>query len=105
MHFRMFVTSSYSDDADSLTVRSSVFHTLASDESFCGSGGIFGSPVCDWFEIGGRWSGVLAIAQIGKFYRAAVTARFPEMEKEWLPHSLVLNRLFDQPKALLPVDC
>ena len=105
MHFRMFVTSSYSDDADSLTVRSSVFHTLASDESFCGSGGIFGSPVCDWFEICGRWSGVLAIAQIGKFYRAAVTARFPEMEKEWLPHSLVLNRLFDQPKALLPVDC
>lgn len=91
MHFRMFVTTSQSEDADSLTVRSSVFHTLASDDSFCGSGGLFGSTVCDWFEIGGRWSGILAIAQIGETYRAAVTARFPEMANKWLPHSLVLN--------------
>lgn len=91
MHFRMFVTSSHSDDADSLAVRSSVFQSLASDESFCGSGGLFGSPVCDWFEVGGRWSGVLAIAQIGASYRAAVTARFPEMAKEWFPHSLALD--------------
>jgi hypothetical protein len=56
---------------------------LIRDESFCGQGGRFGAPLCDWFVIGGRRSGLLADTQIGPAYKEAVFARFPEMNQQW----------------------
>ncbi len=88
MHFRMLVTTSLPDGATSDDARHTVHDALLNDESFCGTGGRFGSPVCDWFEIGGRWSGLLAETVIGETYRAAMIARFPEMANNWRPRSL-----------------
>ncbi len=88
MHFRMFVTTTLPDGATSEEARRDVHDTLLTDDSFCGAGGRFGSPLCDWFVIGGRWSGVLTEAVIGASFRRAVVARFPEMAKDWWPHSL-----------------
>lgn len=89
MHYRMLVTTSLPDSATSRDARHAVHDALLNDDSFCGTGGRFGSPLCDWFEIGGRWSGLLAETNMGEAYRAAIIARFPEMAKGWWPHSLV----------------
>jgi len=89
MHYRMLVTTSLPDGATSDDARHTVHDALLNDESFCGTGGRFGSPLCDWFEIGGRWSGLLAETLIGEAVRNAIIARFPTMAKDWWPHSLV----------------
>lgn len=60
MHFRMLVTVSRDGIETSEQARKYVYEKLLSDESFCGDGGRFGSPVADWFVIGGRWSGKLS---------------------------------------------
>ncbi len=88
MHYRMFVTTSLPDGGGSQEARLTVHDALSHDDSFCGNGGRFGSPFCDSFEIGGRWSGVLE-ATIGPTYRAAVAARFHEMADDWSPYRLV----------------
>lgn len=89
MHNRMFVTISTEDCATSDEARRSVTHTLLNDDLFCGQGGQFGGPVCDSFVIGGRWSGLLAETIIGPTHKAAVLARFPEMEQQWLTRDFV----------------
>jgi hypothetical protein len=52
---------------------------LLADDSFCGEGGRFGTPLCDWFVIGGRWSGRLQKALLGDTYQAAFRQGFPDM--------------------------
>lgn len=89
MHFQMLVTTSLTDGKTSEDARCKVYNSLLNDESFCGSGGRFGSPLCDWFVIGGRWSGLLAETLIGEKYCDAVVARFPEMAKGFWPTSLI----------------
>ena len=91
MHYRMYVTTTLSDDANSEDARKEVFNYLAADDSFCGEGGRFGSPLCDFFEIGGRWSGHLAQTVIGESLRKAIIERFPPEGDEWCPHSLVVS--------------
>jgi hypothetical protein len=87
MHYRMIITLDASADTESSSVRREVYNRLAEDDSFCGYGGLFGSPLCDWFVIGGRWSGLLAEAAIGKAFKDAVCLRFPELAREWWPQS------------------
>lgn len=65
MHHRLFVTLSAPADATSEAVRCRVHARLLADDSFCGPGGRFGSPLCDWFVLGGRWSGCLTAADPG----------------------------------------
>lgn len=89
MHYRMLATITLPDGTSSADARQAVHEALFNDESFCGEGGRFGSPLCDWFVIGGRWSGLLAETVIGPAYKAAVFARFPGMNQKWLPQSLV----------------
>ena len=91
MHYRMLVTTSLPDGATSEDARFTVHDALLNDDSFCGTGGRFGSPLCDWFVIGGRWSGLLAETLIGEKFRAAVVARFPEMAKGYWPESLIVT--------------
>lgn len=86
MHYLMLVTV---DAENSKQARLLVFDALANDGTFCGEIGWFGTPVCDWFVIGGRWSGMLAETQMGDAYRKAMTDRFPELATQWWPHSLV----------------
>lgn len=88
MHYRMIITIDAAPEDDSETVRREVFDRLMDDDSFCGEGGRFGFPLCDWFVIGGRWSGLLAEITIGKAFKDAVRARFPELAQGWWPESL-----------------
>jgi hypothetical protein len=89
MHHRLLITLKAPTDADSATVRNDVYNRLMSDDSFVGEGGRFGSPLCDWFVIGGRWSGYLAEIVIGESYKNALFARLPEFDRDFLPRSLV----------------
>jgi hypothetical protein len=59
MHYRLMVTLSKHFAETSAEARSHVYHTLIDDETFVG-GGRFSSGFCDWFVIGGRWSGELS---------------------------------------------
>jgi len=54
MHHRLLITLDFPAGADSADVRGGVYKKLMDDDSFCGEGGVFGSPLCDWFVIGGR---------------------------------------------------
>lgn len=88
MHYRMLITTSLPENATSDEARRAVYDTLLNDDSFCGTGGRFGSPLCDWFVIGGRWSGMLAKITIGPSYKDAVHACFPELASGWWPESV-----------------
>ena len=71
MHYLMLVTTALPDGATSENARWTVHDALLHDGSFCGDGGRFGSPLCDWFVIGGRWSGLLRKTLLGDAYKAA----------------------------------
>ena len=102
MHYLMFVTLTMLPGETSLDARRRVQNLLLEDDSFCGDGGRFGSPLCDWFVIGGRWSGKLPIALLGDAYKAAFQQEFPDMAGDWYPASLVekhrdrLNQLWQR---------
>ena len=59
MHHRLLVTFDKRKALSSQEARQYAMDTLLADRSFCGEGGRFGSPLADWFVIGGRWSGEL----------------------------------------------
>jgi hypothetical protein len=89
MHSLMLVTIAMPTDATSDEVRDKVYDILIDDNSFCGKAGRFGGPLCDWFVIGGRWSGLLAKTIIGRAYSDAVVAKIPEFGRELLPQQLI----------------
>jgi len=61
MHCRLLVTLDRSLAGTSEEAREVVYEMLSEDSSFIGSETVrFNSPVCDWFVIGGRWSGMLS---------------------------------------------
>lgn len=72
MHYLMLVTLTLAGDATSEEARSAVYDTLLHDDTFCGSGGRFGSSLCDWFVIGGRGSGLLPQTRYGEPYARAI---------------------------------
>jgi hypothetical protein len=102
MHYLMLVTLAMPNGANSLDTRKKAYDFLLADNSFCGEGGRFGSPLCDWFVIGGRWSGLLRETLLGDAYQAALRQEFPEMASDWYPSSLIdqhrdaLNRLWQR---------
>lgn len=108
MHYRMLVTVSMPEGATSDDARQNVWQTLLVDQSFCGEGGRFGTPLCDWFVIGGRFSGVLSETLIGESFKAAVIARFPQMAEAWWPcnllehHSAELTALWREHGGISP---
>jgi len=89
MHSLLLVTTALPDGTTSKEARYKVYEALMNDGSFCGDGGRFGAPLCDWFVIGGRWSGLLAETMIGTAFKDAVIAKFPEFDRESLPQSLI----------------
>jgi hypothetical protein len=58
MHYRFFVTCEQGAAENSAEAREYVRDTLQ-EENFC-SDGRWGGGMCDWFVIGGRWSGELS---------------------------------------------
>lgn len=70
MHYVAYVLVSETDAKTSLEAREEVMRELENDSTFINEGGRFSSPVCDWFRIGGRWSGELYPKQLRQeFYR------------------------------------
>jgi hypothetical protein len=103
MHHLMLITIAMSPGATSEDARCRAYSRLVEDASFCGDGGArFGSPLCDWFVIGGRWSGLLQETLLGDAYQAAFRQEFPKMAAGYFPALLVdkhrdaLNRLWKQ---------
>jgi hypothetical protein len=79
MHHLLLITLALTSGDTSLEARMSARSQLTDDDSFCGEGGRFGSPLCDWFVIGGRWSGVLHRKLQGQAYEDDFKAQFPEL--------------------------
>lgn len=102
MHYLMLVTLALDGGTTSLDARQQAMDFLLADDSFCGEGGRFGSPLCDWFVIGGRWSGMLKTTLLGDAYKAEFHQEFPEMASDYFPALLVdkhrdaLNRLWQR---------
>jgi hypothetical protein len=103
MHHLMLITISMSPGATSEDARCRAYSRLLEDDSFCrDGGGRFGSPVCDWFVIGGRWSGFIQETLLGDAYQAAFTKEFPDMASGYFAARLVdehrdaLNQLWRQ---------
>ncbi len=78
MHYRLIVTVGIEYAKTSKIARDYVYNQLSDDNSFCGEGGRFSSPIADWFVIGGRWSGELSILTWAK----GVTKRIETLEKD-----------------------
>ena len=66
MHCRLLVTLNKGEASSSEEARIYANDILLNDSSFTGEGGRFGGQVCDWFVIGGRWSGELSEVSWGK---------------------------------------
>jgi hypothetical protein len=99
MHYLMLITFAMQPGETSEQARDRAYGTLLDDRSFCGDGGRFGSPVCDWFVIGGRWSGYLRESLIGPAHREALKERFPKLagwygERDVEPHRAALDALW-----------
>ena len=89
MHHLMLVTLSLPDSDNSANARGSASDQLSNDDSFVGEGSRFGSPLSDWFVIGGRWSGKLRKARLGQSYQDAFEREFPEFTKGYFPSTLL----------------
>jgi hypothetical protein len=100
MHYLMLITLAMEPGETSEQARDRAYDLLLEDPNFCGDGGRFGSPLCDWFVIGGRWSGRLRKALMGPPYRVALEQRFPKLALDWYsdrdvePHRAALDALW-----------
>jgi hypothetical protein len=89
MHHLMLCTLALDENPTSAQARDNVYSLLLDDDSFCGNGGRFGSPLCDWFVIGGRWSGYLRATLLGQPYQDAFQREFPQFGNGYFSTDLV----------------
>ncbi len=89
MHHRLLITLAMTAGATSLDARIRARSKLLEDDSFCGQGGRFGAPLCDWFVIGGRWSGMLKDQLLGMDYQDALRHEFPDFTNGCFATSLI----------------
>jgi hypothetical protein len=66
MHYLMLAVITMPAGATSLQTRKHVFQRLSREPAFRSGSGFFCSPICDWFVIGGGWSGVLTRVRAGQ---------------------------------------
>jgi len=74
MHHRLLVTLCLPTGATSKAARQAVYDILIADNSFISEGGRFGHSLCDWFVVGGRWSGLFTETLLGQEYQDALAA-------------------------------
>lgn len=84
MHVLLLVTTNKEEGETSHQARERVSSTLLDDLSFLGEGGRLSSPVCDWFVIGGRWSGELTKRRLPRKQIKAFEKAFEEQHGWWL---------------------
>ncbi len=96
MHHLLLITLALTSGDTSLEARMSARSELLNDDSFCGEGGRFGAPLCDWFVIGGRWSGLLQQTLLGQAYEDAFKAQLPDLAAKY-----VNERLIDEHRTAL----
>jgi len=89
MHHRLLITLVLPDGATSLDARIKTRSKLLEDDSFCGEGGRFGAPLCDWFVIGSRWSGLLREQLLAPDYRDTLHREFSQFAKGAYPPDLI----------------
>jgi len=90
MHYAAYVLLPKAEATTSLEARQEVERSLLNDESFVGEGGRFYSPVCDWFKIGGRFSGWLYPEQLrDEFFRQADQLNTEGKEPGWYSQEFV----------------
>lgn len=89
MHHRLLITLTLKAGATSLDARINAHSKLLEDDSFCGEAGRFGAPLCDWFVIGGRWSGMLKEQLLGQEYRDTLRREFPDFADKWFATNLI----------------
>ena len=87
MHYRLFVLTNKENGKTSSEVRDYVRSKLDNDASFCGEGGRFGSPIGDWFMIGGRWSGALTLLKLDQDKLNAFWQEFEDKKLGWTNNS------------------
>lgn len=81
MHYAYFV-SIPRDEADSAAEAIREAETFLDSNGFAGEGGLYSSSKADWYEIGGRWSGIFTMML--PFYQNFL-ARCREIAKEKYP--------------------
>ncbi len=84
MHARMLVTFTKEKARTSQGARKYAYTVLSQDDSFVGDGGRFGSPLADWFVIGGRWSGELTRMRLDQEKLKQLDAAFEQQHGWWL---------------------
>jgi hypothetical protein len=89
VHHRLLITLAMPAGAASLEARIRTRCKLLEDDSFCGEGGRFGSPLCDWFVIGGRWSGCLEEELLSQQYQTELSWKFPDLDQGSFLTSLI----------------
>jgi len=89
MHHLMLASLTLALGGTSDKARQIAYSRLLEDHSFCGQGGRLHSALCDWFVIGGRWSGYLSQFLLGQAYEDALAEEFPEFVKDYYSAKLV----------------
>jgi hypothetical protein len=83
MHYRFFVTFNQDGAETSAAARRHVSNALIA-EGFAGQEGRWSAGLADWFVIGGRWSGELTRAWLGKEKVEKVEKEFEEKHGWWI---------------------
>ena len=84
MHFRFLVLINKDRAPDSMGARDYVHHILVNDSSFIQhDDSRFASPMCDWFVIGGRWSGELTRAKLSQSKLELLDKEFDKKHGWW----------------------
>jgi len=84
MHFLLLVTLAMPEGSTSKDARVKAHSHLGDDNSFCGDGR-FASPLCDWYVIGGGWSGRLREALLGQHYQDGLQHELSEIRDPCFP--------------------
>lgn len=79
----------------SLEARRYAFEILSDDPTFVGEEGRFATPVCDWFVIGGRWSGRLHPKKLRKNFYNQVR-RLLDIVSPYMPDSSFVEEHYEE---------
>jgi hypothetical protein len=89
MHHLMLTTLQLPKGVISSAARLRAHDILSDDDSFVANRGLFVTPLCDSFVIGGRWSGLLKMTLLGEPYQAAFKREFRAMAKDGYSSSFI----------------
>jgi len=89
MHFFAYVLLPKAEATTSLEARLQVYKDLSEDASFIGGSGRFSGPICDWFDIGGEWTGWLYPAPLREEFFRQADKLYGADELEWYSYDFI----------------